>query len=147
MPRIRYTAEDVDLIARMMRAEAVAEGQVGMLMVGNVIVNRAISYCLDFSNVNTIRDVIFQIQGANFSFEAVQKGELFWFGAREIERNLARMALDFWTMHPSKFSLWYFNPFGPCPETWYGQPFTGQYGAHCFYEPVANTCPSVYLGR
>ncbi|HEY4623018.1 MAG TPA: cell wall hydrolase, partial [Solibacillus sp.] len=59
MPRIKYREADVDLMARMMRAEAEGEGKQGMLYVGNVIVNRAVSDCLDFRDVRTIEDVIF----------------------------------------------------------------------------------------
>ena len=61
MPRIAYRSKDVDLMARMMRAEAEAEGKQGMLYVGNVIVNRAKADCLDFRDVRNIEDVIFQI--------------------------------------------------------------------------------------
>lgn len=146
MPRIAYRSKDVDLMARMMRAEAEAEGQQGMLYVGNVIVNRANAECLDFKDVRTIEDVIFQVQGNNYSFEAVQKGNLFYERARTVEKRLAKKALDYWRDHPAKFSLWYFNPYGPCPPTWYDQPFTGQFKQHCFYEPVAGTCESVYRG-
>lgn len=74
MPRVKYTDADVALMARMMRAEAEGEGKQGMLYVGNVIVNRAKADCLDFRDVRTIRQVIFQVQGNNYSFEAVQKG-------------------------------------------------------------------------
>lgn len=77
MPRIKYREADVDLMARMMRAEAEGEGKQGMLYVGNVIVNRAVSDCLDFRDVRTIEDVIFQIQGNNYAFEAVQKAICF----------------------------------------------------------------------
>lgn len=45
---LAYTTKELDLAARLMRAEALGEGDLGMLMVGNVIVNRAISDCLDF---------------------------------------------------------------------------------------------------
>lgn len=45
---IKYSNKELDLCARLMRAEAQAEGELGMLMVGNVIVNRAIANCLDF---------------------------------------------------------------------------------------------------
>ncbi|MFD2759762.1 cell wall hydrolase [Lentibacillus juripiscarius] len=144
MPFIKYTSKDVDLMARMMRAEAVGEGRIGMLSVGNVIVNRAKADCLDFTDVRTAREVIYQVQGGNYSFEAVQKGSMFYRPARETERRLARKNLKYWRRHPSKYSLWYFNPYGPCPSTWYGQPFTGQYKNHCFYEPAAGTCASVY---
>ena len=144
MTRAKYTNEDVDLMARMMRAEAVGEGKLGMLFVGNVIVNRAVADCLDFTDVRTIRDVIFQVQGENYAFEAVQIGSLFYKRARPIEKRLARMNLQYWRQHPAKYALWYFNPYAPCPQTWYGQPFTGRYKNHCFYEPEAGTCPSVY---
>ncbi|WP_156857359.1 cell wall hydrolase [Oceanobacillus sp. AG] len=146
MARVAYREADVDLMARMMRAEAEGEGVQGMLYVGNVIVNRAVANCLDFSDLRTIEDVIFQVQGGNFSFEAVQKGNVFYQRAREKEKRLARRNLESWRDHPAKFALWYFNPFAPCPPTWYGQPFTGQFKLHCFYEPEAGTCDSVYMG-
>lgn len=146
MARVKYRDSDVDLMARMMRAEAEGEGKQGMLYVGNVIVNRAIADCTDFTDIRTINDVIFQIQGGNYSFEAVQKGNLFYQRAREIEKKLAKRNLDSWRQHPAKYALWYFNPYAPCPPTWYNQPFTGQFKDHCFYEPLAGTCESVYLG-
>ena len=144
MPRVKYTESDVALMARMMRAEAEGEGRLGMLMVGNVIVNRLKADCLDFLNLRSIRDVIFQVQGGNYSFEAVQKGNVFYQGARDVEKRLAQKALDYWREHPSKYALWYFNPYGKCPPTWYAQPLAGQYKQHCYYEPQANTCESVY---
>lgn len=146
MPRVKYRDKDIDVMARMMRAEAEGEGKQGMMYVGNVIVNRAVADCLDFNDVRSINDVVFQVQGGNYSFEAVQKGNLFYQRAREVEKKLAKQNLDYWRDHPAKYALWYFNPYGPCPATWYGQPFTGQYKAHCFYEPVAGTCESVYNG-
>ncbi|MBM7571912.1 cell wall hydrolase [Aquibacillus albus] len=144
MTRIKYTDNDVALMARMMRAEAEGEGRLGMLMVGNVIVNRAKADCLDFKDVRTINDVIYQVQGGNYSFEAVQKGNVFYNRARSAEKKLAEQTLKYWRQHPSKYALWYFNPYGECPPTWYGQPFTGPYKQHCYYEPVANTCESAY---
>ena len=33
---VQYTSKELDLLARLMRAEAVGEGDYGMLMVGNV---------------------------------------------------------------------------------------------------------------
>ncbi|SES35655.1 cell wall hydrolase [Psychrobacillus sp. OK032] len=146
MPRVKYKSSDVDLMARMMRAEAEAEGQQGMLYVGNVIVNRVIAECIDFRDLRSIADVIFHVQGGNYSFEAVQKGNLFYERARGVEKRLAKKALDFWRDHPAQYALWYFNPEGPCPPTWYGQPFTGQFKQHCFYEPEPGTCDSVYRG-
>ena len=42
-----YTA----LLARLMRAEAEGEGELGMLMAGNVGVNRVLANCLDFRDI------------------------------------------------------------------------------------------------
>ena len=63
MAIISYNDKDVDLLARLMRAEAVGEGNLGMLMVGNVIVNRALANCLDFKKINSISQVIYQNPG------------------------------------------------------------------------------------
>ncbi|MFE8697399.1 cell wall hydrolase [Cytobacillus sp. FJAT-53684] len=144
MARVKYTDSDVALMARMMRAEAEGEGKLGMLMVGNVIVNRLKANCLDFKGLTSVPHVIFQIQGGNYSFEAVQKGNVFYNRARSVEKKLAKQTLDYWWDHPSKHALWYFNPYAPCPPTWYDQPFTGQYKQHCYYEPKANTCEGAY---
>jgi len=146
MARIAYRDADIDLMARMMRAEAEGEGNQGMLYVGNVIVNRVVGDCLDFKDLRTVEQVIFHVQGGNYSFEAVQKGNVFYQRARESERRLALQNVKYWRDHPAKFALWYFNPYGPCPSTWYDQPFTGQFKQHCFYEPKAGTCESVYRG-
>lgn len=146
MARVKYNSSDIDLMARMMRAEAEGEGKQGMLYVGNVIVNRAVADCLDFKDVRTIPQVIYQVQGGNYSFEAVQKGNMFYQRARDFERRLAEQNLKHWRQHPAKFALWYFNPYAPCPPTWYNQLFTGQFKNHCFYEPQPNTCETVYSG-
>lgn len=142
MPRVQYRSSDVALMARMMRAEAEGEGSLGMLLVGNVIVNRVKADCLDFKGLRTIQQVVFQVQGGNFSFEAVQKGNIFYQAARSREKRLARKNLNYWIHEPARFALWYFNPHAPCPPTWYGQPFSGQYKNHCYYLP--KECPGAY---
>jgi len=45
---VTSTPRELDLLARLMRAEAEGDGDLGMLMVGNVGVNRVIGDCLDF---------------------------------------------------------------------------------------------------
>ena len=57
MSIISYTSKERDLLARLMRAEAVGEGDLGMLMVGNVGVNRTIANCLTFKNIRTIEQM------------------------------------------------------------------------------------------
>jgi N-acetylmuramoyl-L-alanine amidase len=147
MPRVKYKSHEIDEMARMMRAEAEGEGKQGMLYVGNVIVNRVVADCPDFKHLTTIHDVIFHVQGGNYSFEAVQKGNVFYQRARSVEKRLAKQNLNYWRDHPAKYALWYFNPTAPgCPPTWYDQPQSGQFKEHCFYEPIAGTCDSVYMG-
>ena len=48
---VKYTDKELELLARLMRAEAVGEGNLGMLMVGNVGVNRVIAKCLTFKDI------------------------------------------------------------------------------------------------
>ena len=106
MARVAYRSADIDLMARMMRAEAEGEGKQGMLYVGNVIVNRVVADCTDFKDLRTIQQVIFQVQGGNYSFEAVQKGNVFYQRARESERRLARTEFEILERTPSEiFSL------------------------------------------
>lgn len=140
MAVVAHTEEDVKLLARLMRAEAEGEGPLGMLMVGNVGVNRTRADCLDFKNIRTIRQMVFQSPGG---FEATQKG-YFYQSARQKEIDLARKALNGGRYHPASNALWFFEPAGACPATWYNQPNTGRFKAHCFFSPLRSACPSVY---
>ncbi|KIO63309.1 hypothetical protein B4064_2405 [Caldibacillus thermoamylovorans] len=140
MAVIPYNEEEVKLLARLIRAEAEGEGNLGMLMVGNVGVNRVRADCLDFKNIRSIRDMVFQSPGG---FEAVQKG-YFYQAARGNEINLARRVIRGERFHPATNALWFFKPTGDCPPQWYNQWNTGRYKSHCFYAPTYSDCPSVY---
>ena len=89
MSIIRSTNTERDLLARLMRAEAVGEGDLGMLMVGNVVINRALANCLTFKNVDTISKVIYQNPGG---FSGVDS-PLFFSNPTTIERNLANRVI------------------------------------------------------
>ena len=54
MAVVKHNNEETKLLARLMRAEAEGEGELGMLMVGNVGINRVLANCLDFKNIRTI---------------------------------------------------------------------------------------------
>ena len=85
---INYTNKELDLLARIMRAEAQTEGNLGMLMVGNVVVNRVIADCYTFKNINSIEDAIYQpnqFVGTNSS--------LFYASSTTEEKNLAKRTL------------------------------------------------------
>lgn len=139
---VKSNSGDVDLLARLLRAEAEGEGDLGMLMVGNVVINRTLGNCMDFRNLRSIRDVVFQSPGG---FEATQFG-YFYQRARDSERRLARRVINGERQHPASNSLWYFRPTGGCPGQWFNQPFTGRYKSHCFFSPLENNCPAVYRG-
>ena len=63
MSVIQYNTKEKELLARLMRAEAIGEGDLGMLMVGNVVVNRVLANCLTFKNVDSITKVLYQSPG------------------------------------------------------------------------------------
>ncbi len=139
MAVVKARESDIALLARLLRAEAEGEGDKGMLLVGNVGINRLRSNCSDFKGLRTIPQMIYQ----EHAFEAVQKG-YFYQRAREREKRLARRSVQGERHWPAKFGLWYFRPPGDCPPTWYDQPHVGRYKLHCFYEPTAEECENVY---
>lgn len=139
MAVVRSTAKELDLLARLMRAEAEGEGDLGMLLVGNVGVNRVRADCLDFKDVRNLEDMVFQKPGG---FEATTKS-YFYQRAREVDRKLARRVINGERFHPGERSLWFFDPGGDCPAQWYNQWNTGRFKAHCFYSPSEEDCPSI----
>lgn len=140
MAVIQYNDADVRLLARLIRAEAEGEGNLGMLMVGNVGVNRVRADCLDFKDVRSVKQMVFQSPGG---FEATQKG-YFYQPARENEIRLARRVIRGERFHPATNSLWFFKPTGSCPAQWFNQWNSGRYKSHCFYSPSQSACPTVF---
>lgn len=140
MAVVRASSEDVKLLARLMRAEAEGDGELGMLMVGNVGVNRVLAFCLDFTDIRTIEDMVYQSPGG---FEAVQKS-YFYQHARDSDIRLAQRAIRGERNHPASNALWFFMPGGACPAQWYGQYNTGRFKSHCFFAPLQGECPEVY---
>lgn len=138
---INYTDKELDLCARLMRAEAVGEGDLGMLMVGNVIVNRAIADCLTFKNIRTITDAVYQKN--QFSGTT---SSLFFKSATTKEKDLAKRVLRGEYYHPATNALWFYAPASgsSCKSTWYDQSFSGRYKNHCFYEPDPGECTQIH---
>ena len=123
---IAHNEEDVKLLARLMRAEAEGEGQQGMLMVGNVGVNRVRGNCLDFKNIRNLRQMVYQNPGG---FEATQK-DIF------ISVRVNKILL--WQDHSRaallacQLCLMVFRPEGACPPTWYNQQNSGRFKSTAF---------------
>lgn len=101
MAVIKATSADHKLLGRLMRAEAEGEGPLGMLMVGNVGVNRIRSNCLDFKGIRTVSQMVFQRPGG---FEATVKG-YFYQRSREKDARLARRVINGERQHPATNSL------------------------------------------
>ena len=139
---INYNTSERDLLARLMRAEALGEGNLGMLMVGNVVVNRGIANCLTFKNINTIKDVINQNPGG---FSGIDS-PLFFSNPTTQERNLANRVLKGEYYYPATNALWFYAPGNNtnCKATWYEQRNSGRYKNHCFYEPDPNICDKIH---
>ncbi len=139
---VNYNTKELDLMARLMRAEALGEGNLGMLMVGNVIVNRAIANCDVFKSLRSIYDVIYQNPGG---FSGVNSS-LFYGASTTQEKNLAERCLKGEYYYPATHALWFYSPGTgkSCKSTWLSQPFAGSYKNHCFYRPPAGLCPELY---
>ena len=125
-----------------MRAEALGEGNLGMLMVGNVIVNRALARCLTFKNITTITDVVYQNPGG---FSGINSS-LFYGNPTTNELNLADRILRGEYYHPATNALWFYAPRSgeECKPTWWEQRNSGRYKNHCFYAPDPGVCPELY---
>ena len=138
---INYSKKELDLCARIMRAEALAEGDLGMLMVGNVVVNRTIANCLDFKDTRTITDVIYQKN----QFSGT-KSSLFQSSSTTREKDLAHRVLKGEYYHPATNALYFYAPKTneKCKKTWFNQNYAGRYKNHCFYEPNKGICKELH---
>ena len=143
MSIIKYNEKEKELLARLMRAEAIGEGNLGMLMVGNVGINRVIANCLDFKNIRTITDVVYQKPGGFVGTNS----SLFNSGsATTKEKELAKRVLKGEYYHPATNALWFYAPKKneECKATWFNQRNTGRYKGHCFYAPDPGVCNELY---
>ncbi|MDD2435682.1 MAG: cell wall hydrolase [Bacilli bacterium] len=138
---IQFTTKERDLLARLMRAEAVGEGELGMLMVGNVGVNRVLADCLTFTNIRTITQMINQDPGGFSGPDS----PLFFSNPTTAERNLADRILKGEYYYPATHSLWFYAPQEDedCSPEWWEQPLSGKYKNHCFYIPRPDVCSKI----
>jgi len=138
---IKYNTKEKELLARIMRSEAIGEGNLGMLMVGNVVVNRVLADCLTFKNVRSLYDVIYQPN----QFSGTES-PLFFGNPTKKELELTERILKGEYYHPATNSLWFYAPSGgtSCTSTWYNQKLAGRYKSHCFYLPDPNVCKEIH---
>ena len=139
---IKHTEKEMELLARLMRAEAVGEGDLGMLMVGNVGINRVIADCLTFKDITTISKMIYQSPGG-FSGPS---SSLFYGNPTEKEKMLAKRAIRGEYYYPATNALWFYSPVKgeSCKSTWWDQSLVGKYKNHCFYRPARGVCREIH---
>lgn len=94
-----FSSADVDLMARLVRAEAEAEPYEGQVAVAAVVLNRVQSSRFP----NTVRNVIYQ----GHQFEPVSNGRIY-IPARDVHVRAVRDAIAGWD--PSRGALYFFNP-------------------------------------
>lgn len=142
MSIVKYTTKERDALARLMRAEAVGEGELGMLMVGNVVINRTIADCLTFNKTNSIDAVIYQKPGG---FSGVES-PLFFSNPTTKEKELANRVIRGEYFFPATNALWFYAPVSnaSCTNTWWGHQLAGKYKNHCFYRPQSGLCKQLH---
>ena len=142
MSIVNYTSNERDLLARLMRAEAIGEGELGMLMVGNVGVNRVLANCLTFYDIKSIQNMIYQSPGG---FSGINS-PLFFSSPTTKERELANRVLKGEYYYPAANALWFYAPRNGenCKNTWYDQQVSGKYKNHCFYKPNPSICTKIH---
>ncbi|MBR2890843.1 MAG: cell wall hydrolase [Bacilli bacterium] len=132
MAVVAHNNQEIKLLARLMRAEAEGEGELGMLMVGNVGINRVLAKCSDFKSITSIQKMVFQRPGG---FESTLKS-YFYQPARQVDIKLAKRTINGERFHPASRALWFYSTPGDCEASWWGAWNTGKYKSHCFYTPV-----------
>ena len=141
MAIIQYVDNERDMLARLMRTKALGEGDLGMLMIGDVVVNRVLANCLTFKNTNTLTEVIYQSPGG---FTGINS-PLFYSNPTTTEKNLANRILRGEYYYPATNALWFYAPKTgeSCKTTWWDQYNSGRYKNHCFYVPASGICKEI----
>lgn len=139
---VKYTEKELELLARLMRSEAVGEGNLGMLMVGNVGINRVLADCLTFKDIKTLSQMIYQNPGG---FSGISSS-LFYGNPTELEKSLARRVIRGEYYYPATNALWFYAPSNNenCKSTWWEQDLAGKYKNHCFYKPSRGICKEIH---
>ena len=139
---VKYTEKEKELLARLMRAEAVGEGNLGMLMVGNVGINRVLADCLTFKDIRSISEMVYQSPGG-FSGTS---SSLFYGNPTALESSLAERVISGEYYYPATNALLFYAPpeGTSCKSTWWYQSLSGRYKNHCFYKPDKGVCKEIH---
>lgn len=135
MAVVKSNMKQLELLARQMRAEAEGDGELGMHMIENVGVNRVRAACLDFRDIRTLEEIVFQSPGG---FVATKKSYFYQF-AREQDKSLIQRVFNGERFHPSTRSLLFLEPPGEYQAQWN----MDSYKAHCSLSPSTADCPKI----
>lgn len=136
---------DRDLLARTIKCEAGGEGDNGMRAVATVIMNRVNAPGGEYARVNqgSLRNVIYQPGQFDCSRETIggqyNSQNIYNIPAEPIHYEIADWAIGGGRHNPAGNSLWYFNPFGECIQTFPRNgsgTFHTRIVQHCFYRPT-----------
>lgn len=126
-PRIPFTEADLDLLARLVRAEAGGEPYLGQVAAAAVTINRV----LDPRFPDTLYEVIYQQVGGVYQYEPVANGSI----DRPAKDSHRQAALDaLYGLDPTGGALGFYNPAKVRQENWVRQwPIIAQIGNHVFF--------------
>lgn len=137
--------DDRELLARIIKCEAGGEGDNGMRAVATVIMNRVNVPYGEYQRVNqgNLRNVIFQPGQFDCVYTELNgrpnMQNIYNTPPEDIHYQIADWALAGGRLWAAGESLWYFNPYGQCIETF---PRNGsgilhtRIILHCFYRPT-----------
>ncbi|WP_446898482.1 cell wall hydrolase [Clostridium sp. LBM24168] len=142
---------DRELLARIIKCEAGGEGDNGMRAVATVVMNRVRVPYGEYQRIGQgdVRKVLFQegqFDCMRSLIGGISNPQTIWSNPPDqIHYDIADWALSGNRLFNVGYSLWYFNPYAPCPYTF---PYNGtgsfqvKVNNHCFYNPTelyANT--------
>ena len=136
---------DRELLARIIKCEAGGEGDVGMRAVATTIMNRVRVPYGEYHRIGQgdLRKVLYQ--EGQFDCMRSQIGgatnpQTIWSNPPEqIHYDIADWALAGNRLFDIGYSLWYFNPYAPCPWIFPSNgvgSFQVKVRQHCFYNPT-----------
>ncbi|CEG27245.1 cell wall hydrolase [Bacillus sp. B-jedd] len=125
IPNSTVTAAEKDLMARLVRAEAVGEPYAGKVAVATVILNRVASK--DFPN--SVKGVVNQVSNGHYAFTPVQNGQINK-PADAASKRAVNEALAF--KGQGKGSLFFYNPKTAVSKWIFSRQTTVTIGNHRF---------------
>jgi len=126
--KYNLSASDLELLARLVRAEAEGESYVGQVAVAASVLNRL----NDPRYTNTIREIIYQVdQGIYYQYSPVMDGRIN-LPATASTRKAVQDAVNGWD--PSYGAIGFYNPAKTSNRWVKSHPVTTQIGNHVFYK-------------